>query len=230
MVDEQLVIPAIEEIAEPEEEEEDLAALFGEDDNFEDDDSEGFDEEKAWEVNEEWLIAPVTPPPVPARWVQVGAQVEQGQQTATQRDETVAELTQQGEHTDAVHFEIGEMDCSIEEKTTRTPVMRVAFDVSTDGLEEYFFPEMECSGGRVEDDEAYKERKCKLLSMTYRKPSPILIEKVEVTRYTVGPGESYTKFRVIDIDEMLGTRDNFATIRARLIEETNADGGVQKMT
>ncbi|GKG10069.1 hypothetical protein Tco_0338815, partial [Tanacetum coccineum] len=29
------------------------------------------------------------------RWEQVGAQVEQGQQTAAQRDETIAELTQQ---------------------------------------------------------------------------------------------------------------------------------------
>ncbi|GKD84649.1 hypothetical protein Tco_1355803 [Tanacetum coccineum] len=27
-----------------------------------DDDSEGFDEEEVWEVNEEWLMAPVTPP------------------------------------------------------------------------------------------------------------------------------------------------------------------------
>nr|GEX52018.1 retrovirus-related Pol polyprotein from transposon TNT 1-94 [Tanacetum cinerariifolium] len=46
--------------------EEDLAMLFGEDDDFKDDDSEGFDEEEAWEVNEEWLMAPVTPPSVPS--------------------------------------------------------------------------------------------------------------------------------------------------------------------
>ncbi|GKA95927.1 hypothetical protein Tco_0818022 [Tanacetum coccineum] len=43
----------------------DIAMLFG-DDDFEDDDSEGFDDEEVWEVNEEWLIAPVTPPPMPA--------------------------------------------------------------------------------------------------------------------------------------------------------------------
>nr|GFC20787.1 hypothetical protein [Tanacetum cinerariifolium] len=47
--------------------EEDLAVLFGEDDDFKDDDSKGFDEEEAWEVNEEWLMAPVTSPPVPSR-------------------------------------------------------------------------------------------------------------------------------------------------------------------
>nr|GEU99860.1 hypothetical protein [Tanacetum cinerariifolium] len=39
--------------------------LFG-DDDFEDDDSEGFDEEEdVWEVNEEWLMAPVTLPFMP---------------------------------------------------------------------------------------------------------------------------------------------------------------------
>nr|GEW13702.1 hypothetical protein [Tanacetum cinerariifolium] len=44
---------------------ENIAMLFG-DDDFEDDDSEGFDEEDVWEVNEEWLMALVTPPPMPA--------------------------------------------------------------------------------------------------------------------------------------------------------------------
>nr|GEY38518.1 hypothetical protein [Tanacetum cinerariifolium] len=95
MVGEQMVVPTIEEVvapvAEAEEEqvitpmadmeegqmdvsmiemEEDLAVLFGEDDDFANDDfendSEGVDEKEAWEVNEEWLMAPVTPPPVPA--------------------------------------------------------------------------------------------------------------------------------------------------------------------
>ncbi|GJX69077.1 hypothetical protein Tco_0304804 [Tanacetum coccineum] len=41
--------------------EEDLAALFG-DDDFKDDASDGFDEEEVWEVNEDWLMAPTTPP------------------------------------------------------------------------------------------------------------------------------------------------------------------------
>ncbi|GJS48823.1 hypothetical protein Tco_0598944 [Tanacetum coccineum] len=100
MVDEQMVIPAVDEIAEQidvhaieevvepvveaEEEqviapvvdivegpmdatmmdmEEDLAVLFG-DDDFEDDASDGFGEEEVWEVNEDWLMAPTTPPPM----------------------------------------------------------------------------------------------------------------------------------------------------------------------
>ncbi|GJY23006.1 hypothetical protein Tco_0396664 [Tanacetum coccineum] len=41
--------------------EEDLAALFG-DDDFEDDAFDGFDMEEVWEMNEEWLMAPITPP------------------------------------------------------------------------------------------------------------------------------------------------------------------------
>nr|GEU63426.1 hypothetical protein [Tanacetum cinerariifolium] len=49
-------------------------------------------------------------------------------------------------------------------------------------------------------DEAYKERMCKLLGMTYKKPSPILIEEVEVTRYMISPGESYTKVRILEIE------------------------------
>nr|GEY63591.1 hypothetical protein [Tanacetum cinerariifolium] len=141
MVDERMVIPVIEEVAEPVNEakeeqviapavdieegqmdvlmidmEEDLAVLFGEDDDFEDDESKGFNKEEAWEVNNERLMAPVTPPPVPAgqplsvyevgapsttmvhaadRWEQVGAQVKQGQQNTVQRDKAVVKLTQQ---------------------------------------------------------------------------------------------------------------------------------------
>ncbi|GJU86893.1 hypothetical protein Tco_1294439 [Tanacetum coccineum] len=83
-----MVVPAIEEDTEPvakaEEEqvitlvvdiaegqmdapgmdmEKDLAALFG-DNDFEDDASDGFDDKEVWEVNEDWLMAPTTPPPM----------------------------------------------------------------------------------------------------------------------------------------------------------------------
>nr|GEZ14271.1 hypothetical protein [Tanacetum cinerariifolium] len=75
MADEPMAGLMIDEVAEPvaevEEEqmaapvmdmEDDLAALFGKDDDFEDDDFEDFNEEEVWEVNEEWLMAPVTLP------------------------------------------------------------------------------------------------------------------------------------------------------------------------
>ncbi|GKF50290.1 hypothetical protein Tco_0146757, partial [Tanacetum coccineum] len=147
VADEPMVGPLVDEIAEPivevEEQviasvidiDEDIAMLFG-DNDFGDDDSEGFDEEEVWEVDEEWLMAPITPPsmlvvpppsvyevggpstavavgqsfPLPASGLlvsdaeaedilkQVGAQVEQGQQATTQRDEVIAGLTQQCRH------------------------------------------------------------------------------------------------------------------------------------
>ncbi|GJY85379.1 hypothetical protein Tco_0499405 [Tanacetum coccineum] len=77
-VDEPMVDPVIDDIVEPivgvEEQmvalvmdmEGDLAMLFGDDDDSGDDDSEGpEDDEEVWEVNGEWLMAPVTPPLMP---------------------------------------------------------------------------------------------------------------------------------------------------------------------
>ncbi|GJY22359.1 hypothetical protein Tco_0394925 [Tanacetum coccineum] len=66
---------------------------------------------------------------------------------------------------------------------------------------------------------AYNERKCRLLGLTYREPHPILIEDVKVTRYTIGPKEIYMKVKVLGIDKMPRTRDNIATIRVRLMKE-----------
>nr|GEW61430.1 hypothetical protein [Tanacetum cinerariifolium] len=66
MVGKPTVVPAIEEVAEPVAEAEEEHVITPTDDDFEDDDSNGFDEEEAWEVNEEWLMAPFTPPLVPA--------------------------------------------------------------------------------------------------------------------------------------------------------------------
>nr|GFB21346.1 hypothetical protein [Tanacetum cinerariifolium] len=73
-VDEPMIDPVIYEVVEPipEEEEqviaevidveEDIAMLF-DDDDFSNDDSEGFEDDvEVWEVNEEWLMAPITPP------------------------------------------------------------------------------------------------------------------------------------------------------------------------
>ncbi|GJX55575.1 hypothetical protein Tco_0285472 [Tanacetum coccineum] len=168
--------------------EEDLIVLFGEDDDFEDDDSEGFDEEEVWEVNKEWMMAPVTPPPmltvqppsvyevggpstvaaegpsfpllapglpIPLVVIEdlsthlgnleyghgqlvqkviqvsdaevaagvtigeigprVGAQVEQGQQTAAQRDEMITELTQQVQ---ALQADVQQRDTQIQQLQT----------------------------------------------------------------------------------------------------------------
>ncbi|GJZ87677.1 zinc knuckle CX2CX4HX4C containing protein [Tanacetum coccineum] len=68
-------------------------------------------------------------------------------------------------------------------------------------------------------DEEYKERKCRLLGMPYIKQSLILIEKVNVTRYNIGPEEVYTKIKVSGVEELSRTRGNIATIRAGIIDE-----------
>nr|GEV27551.1 hypothetical protein [Tanacetum cinerariifolium] len=148
--DEPMVGPLVDEIAEPivEAEEqviapvvdmdEDMAMLFG-DDDFSDEDSERVKEEEVWDMNEEWLMAPVTPLLLspPSTWIpvpplviedlstrlgnleyghgqlvkkviqvsdaevavgisigEIDPRVEQGQQTATQRDKVIVRLTQ----------------------------------------------------------------------------------------------------------------------------------------
>nr|GEY52113.1 hypothetical protein [Tanacetum cinerariifolium] len=80
------------------------------------------------------------------------------------------------------------------------------------------------------NDEGYKERMCKLLGITYKKPSSILIKKVEVTRYTIRLGESYTKVRILEIKEMPKTSANIAVIRAELMEEMDTTASVQRET
>ncbi|GJS95037.1 hypothetical protein Tco_0802005 [Tanacetum coccineum] len=79
----------------------DLALLFGDDDDSGDD---GLDDEEddaeVWELDEEWLMAPVTPPPMPVMpppsTYKIGPRVSvvEGQAT-TQRDEAMAGLSQQ---------------------------------------------------------------------------------------------------------------------------------------
>ncbi|GJZ45800.1 hypothetical protein Tco_0593396 [Tanacetum coccineum] len=48
------------------------------------------------------------------------------------------------------------------------------------------------------DDIAYNKRRCKLFGMTYEEPTPILIKKVKVSRYTVGPGSLYKEVEFED--------------------------------
>nr|GEV86452.1 hypothetical protein [Tanacetum cinerariifolium] len=74
------------------------------------------------------------------RFKQIGTQVEQGQRTATQRDEVITRLTQQVE-AKMVSIEVESV------KWTRLILhyVHVAFDVSTDGRIEDFFLEMESS-------------------------------------------------------------------------------------
>nr|GEW40957.1 hypothetical protein [Tanacetum cinerariifolium] len=69
------------------------------------------------------------------------------------------------------------------------------------------------------DDEEYMERKCRLLGIPYIKPPLILIEKVNVTRYSFGPGEVYKKIKVSGVEELSRNRGNTTTIRAGIMKE-----------
>ncbi|GKG12675.1 hypothetical protein Tco_0346912, partial [Tanacetum coccineum] len=68
---EPIVDPVVDEIEEQMialviDAEEDLAMLLGYDDDFSDYDLEGLeDDEAGWEAHEEWLMAPIKPPPMP---------------------------------------------------------------------------------------------------------------------------------------------------------------------
>nr|GEX83159.1 hypothetical protein [Tanacetum cinerariifolium] len=64
--------------------------------------------------------------------------------------------------------------------------------------------------------------------MTYKKPSPILIEKVKVPRYTIDLGESFTKVRILGIEEMPKTSANIDAVRAGLMEEMDIGGSFQR--
>nr|GEX32216.1 protein phosphatase 2C 16-like [Tanacetum cinerariifolium] len=123
-IEKQMIAPVIDA-------EEDITMLFR-DDDFSDDDFEGDEEEEVWEVNEEWLMALITQPPMPA--VQPPSVYEVGgagfaSSCAAERytDSTAAyhgfRDEQPGEHTDAVHFGDGYVTCSAGEKTTRTLVV-----------------------------------------------------------------------------------------------------------
>ncbi|GKD97454.1 hypothetical protein Tco_1381351 [Tanacetum coccineum] len=102
-------------------------------------------------------------------------------------------------------------------------------DSNLDGIVDYF--DLKPHDDFIDiNDEAYKERICKLLGMTYKNPSPILIEKVEVPRYMIGPGESYTKVRILGIEEMPRTSAKIAAVRAELIKEMYTEGSVQRET
>ncbi|GJT73471.1 hypothetical protein Tco_1032757 [Tanacetum coccineum] len=91
-------------------------------------------------------------------------------------------------------------------------------DDNLEGIIDYLEPTL-YDGFVDSDDEEYKERKCRLLGMPYIKPPLILIEKFNVTRYSIGPGKVYTKIKVSRVEELYRTRENIATIRVGIMDE-----------
>ncbi|GJZ31944.1 hypothetical protein Tco_0576991 [Tanacetum coccineum] len=69
------------------------------------------------------------------------------------------------------------------------------------------------------DEEEYNKRRCRLLGMPYIEPPPIIVEQVKITRYSIRPGEIYTKLEVSDMDELPRTMKNIAAIRRDIMDE-----------
>ncbi|GJR17828.1 hypothetical protein Tco_0966355 [Tanacetum coccineum] len=98
-----------------------------------------------------------------------------------------------------------------------------------DGITNYLEP-TSYDGFIDSEDKAYKERLCNFLGMPYRKPPPILIKRVEVTRYNIGPGETYTKTKILGIDKIPRTSTNVANVCAVLMDELGADKSSKEAT
>ncbi|GJS86280.1 hypothetical protein Tco_0752821 [Tanacetum coccineum] len=77
------------------------------------------------------------------------------------------------------------------------------------------------------DDETYNKRRCRLLGMTYEEPTPIIIK---VTRYIVGPGETYIKLKLLGVEKIPRIRDNVVAIRAGLMKKMAQKGNGQAKT
>ena len=78
------------------------------------------------------------------------------------------------------------------------------------------------------DDEAYEQRRCKLLGIPYKKPPPIHAETFEVTRYSIGPDEKFTKIVSQERKEFSLTTANVAWIRQNLMKEMDGLGQVHR--
>ncbi|GJS58746.1 zinc knuckle CX2CX4HX4C containing protein [Tanacetum coccineum] len=80
----------------------------------------------------------------------------------------------------------------------------------------------------IDQGEPWDVDKLKKLSNMVK--SSFIPLKWKVHWYTIGPGESYTKVRILEIDEIPGSNTNVIIVRAGQMEEMDIDGSVQKET
>ncbi|GJU48516.1 RNA-directed DNA polymerase, eukaryota, reverse transcriptase zinc-binding domain protein [Tanacetum coccineum] len=100
------------------------------------------------------------------------------------------------------------------------------FEVSRDkddlkGIINYLEPTL-YEGFIDHNDEAYKQRRNKLIGIPYTEPPPIKKEEAEITKYNLGVGEVFTKTNILNIKEFPRTTSNIADIRAEIIEVRNS--------
>ena len=98
-------------------------------------------------------------------------------------------------------------------------------DDDIDGIMDYL--ELQGHDGFTDlDDEAYEQRRCKLLGIPYKSPPPIIAEAYEV--YNLGPDERFSMIRRIGKMEYKRTATNVAWIRHNLMKEMDEIGQVHK--
>ncbi|GKC85150.1 hypothetical protein Tco_1140867, partial [Tanacetum coccineum] len=71
------------------------------------------------------------------------------------------------------------------------------------------------------NDEAYKQRRNKLLGMPYTEPPPIVKEEAEITRYNLGASEVFTKTKILNIKGFPRKTRNIANMRVEIINDRN---------
>ncbi|GJU66824.1 hypothetical protein Tco_1253083 [Tanacetum coccineum] len=89
-----------------------------------------------------------------------------------------------------------------------------------EGIIDYLEPTL-YDGFIDHNDEAYKQRRNKLLGMPYTEPPPIIKEEAEITKYNLEDGEVFTKTRILNIKGFPRTAPNIADIRAEIINDRN---------
>ncbi|GJW42827.1 hypothetical protein Tco_0071626, partial [Tanacetum coccineum] len=72
------------------------------------------------------------------------------------------------------------------------------------------------------NDEAYKQRRNKLLGMPYIEPPPVKKEEAEITKYNLRAGEVFKKNKILTIKEFPRIAANIVDIRAEIIEDKNS--------
>ncbi|GJW30643.1 hypothetical protein Tco_0047518 [Tanacetum coccineum] len=104
----------------------------------------------------------------------------------------------------------------IEEMINKLPeewLLRVSRDMDDlEGIIDYLKPTL-YDGFIDYNDEAYKQKRNKLLGMPYTKPPPIIKEEAKITKYNLGAGEEFMKTKVLNIKGFPRTTPNIADIR-----------------
>ncbi|GKA63890.1 ribonuclease H-like domain-containing protein [Tanacetum coccineum] len=112
---------------------------------------------------------------------------------------------------------IGEMINKLPEER----FLRVSIDMDDlEGIIDYLEPTL-YDGFIDYNDEAYKQKRNKLLGMPYIEPPPIIKEEAEITKYNLGAGKVFMKTKVLNIKGFPRTAPNMADTRAEIINDKN---------